>query len=268
MRHLFDTSSVCKLSSLSGRDWQTFRRAFRRAGFTSGWIPRVLGAEVLGSNLHRKALTLAGLHDLQLAVGRMHKLAQGRILPDDIELAQRSFYSLAGIAYKSFHLEEEHITEFDYQPGACKKPYRMIALRKRKRHIPGLGVVLAATAAVEAGPIQRFRTAKAFARYTGLTPGERSTGGRTIHVGISREGSPHLRWALTQAAMACLKGRQGNALAVGTWIRAKERRVGGKAKARVAGARKLSETIWRLFHYGELFDASRPFGGRRSEASA
>jgi len=39
--------------------------------------------------------------------------------------------------YKSFHLEEEHITEFDYQPGACKKPYRMIALRKRIRVTQG-----------------------------------------------------------------------------------------------------------------------------------
>jgi len=33
--------------------------------------------------------------------------------------------------YTNFHLEEEHITEFAYQPAACKKSYRMIALRKR-----------------------------------------------------------------------------------------------------------------------------------------
>jgi len=39
--------------------------------------------------------------------------------------------------YKSLHLEEEHITEFDYQPGACEKPYRMIALRKRIRVTQG-----------------------------------------------------------------------------------------------------------------------------------
>lgn len=39
--------------------------------------------------------------------------------------------------YTNFHLEEEHITEFDYQPGACKRPYRMIALRKRIRVTQG-----------------------------------------------------------------------------------------------------------------------------------
>ena len=33
--------------------------------------------------------------------------------------------------YRTIHLLEEMIAEFDYQPGACKKSYRMIVLRKR-----------------------------------------------------------------------------------------------------------------------------------------
>lgn len=53
----------------------------------------------MGSNLHRKKLTVEGLRDLQLAVGRMDKLADGVVLPDDIELAQRSIYALAGVDY-------------------------------------------------------------------------------------------------------------------------------------------------------------------------
>jgi hypothetical protein len=39
--------------------------------------------------------------------------------------------------YTNLHLEEEHIAEFEYRPGACKKPYRMIALRKRIRVTKG-----------------------------------------------------------------------------------------------------------------------------------
>ncbi len=70
-----------------------------------------------------------------------------------------------------------------------------------------------------------------------------------------------MRWALTQAAMGCLRSKSGPGLAAGNWIRAKERRMGCKGKARVAGARKLAESIWRLFHWGEAFDASKPFGG-------
>ncbi len=41
-----------------------------------------------------------------------------------------------------------------------------------------------------------------------------------------------------------------------------------RSKARAAAARKLAESIWRLFHYGELFDMARPFGGVRMNSEA
>lgn len=132
--------------------------------------------------------------------------------------------------------------------------------------IPGIGRVLAAVIVAEAGPIRRFRTAKAFARYAGITPGDRSTGGRTIHGPITRQGSRYLRWALTQAAMACLRARGGAGKAIGDWIRAHERR--GRGRARVAAARKLAEGIWRFFTWGECFDAARPFRPMAAGATA
>ena len=49
-------------------------------------------------------------------------------------------------------------------------------------------------------------------------------------------------------------------MAAGNWVRAKQRRMGCKAKARTAGARKLAEQVWRLFNLGECFDPQRPFG--------
>jgi len=131
-----------------------------------------------------------------------------------------------------------------------------------EEHVPGAGRTLAATVVAESGPIRRFHSAKAFGRYSGLTPCDRSSGGWTRHGGISREGSAHLRWALTQMAMACLRSRRGPGVAVGDWIRKKQRRVAIKGKARCAAARKLAESIWRLFHYGECFDPARPFGAR------
>jgi len=134
------------------------------------------------------------------------------------------------------------------------------AVRTLREHVPGVGIALAATIASESGPLERFRSPKAFSRYTGLTPSDRSTSGRQIHGGITREGNANLRWALTQAAMGCLRARRGAPMAAGNWIRAKEKRMGSKAKSRVAGARKLAEQIWRLFHLGECFDAQRPFG--------
>jgi len=49
-------------------------------------------------------------------------------------------------------------------------------------------------------------------------------------------------------------------------VQAKAKKLGRK-KALVAGARKLAEAIWRLFHWGEVFDVTKPFGGPRSTNS-
>ena len=138
-------------------------------------------------------------------------------------------------------------------------------VRTLREEMPGIGRVLSAVIAAELGPIERFHSPKKLGRYTGLTPSDRSSAGRQAPGSITREGSSHLRWALTQAAMGCLRSRSGPGLAVGNWIRAKERRMGCKGKARVAGARKLAESIWRLIHWGECFDAAKPFGGIPAE---
>jgi transposase len=132
--------------------------------------------------------------------------------------------------------------------------------------MPGVGRILAATIVAEAGDIHRFGSSKAFARHTGLTPSDRSSGGKVIHGRITREGNPYLRWALKQAAIGCGRMREGPGHAVGESIRTKKKRLGSGAKARAAAARKLTESIWRLFHYEELFDMARPFGGIRVHA--
>ena len=126
--------------------------------------------------------------------------------------------------------------------------------------IPGVGKTLAATIVGETGPIGRFHSAKALGRYTGLTPSDRSTGGRQVYGAITREGSPTLRWALIEAVTHCVRSREGPRGAVGAWVRARTRRL-GRGKARAAAGRKLAEGIWRLLRLGECFDPAKAFGG-------
>ena len=166
------------------------------------------------------------------------------------------------------------LDELEYQEAAIKEWEELIdgiavelpAVQILADEIPGVGRILSATIIAEAADVTRFRSAKAFGRASGLTPSDHSTSGKTMHGGITREGNPNLRWALTQAAMGCLRSKQGAGQAAGDWIRAKEKRMGNKAKARAAGGRKLAEAIWRLFNLGERFDAARPFGGKRADA--
>jgi len=126
--------------------------------------------------------------------------------------------------------------------------------------MPGIGTTLAAVIVAESGPIRRFRTPKAYGRYTGLTPSERSSAGQTRFGKISREGNAQLRWALSQVVVACLKTKRGPGVAVGNWVRERALRLGSTKKAIVAAARKLAEAIWRLFSLGECFDLERMFG--------
>ena len=112
----------------------------------------------------------------------------------------------------------------------------------------------------ESGPLTRFAQPKAYGRYAGLTPSERSSAGQTRFGKISKEGNAQLRWALTQTAASCLNTKHGAGVSVRNWIRARELRMGSCKKALVAAARKLAEAIWRLFTLGECFDLERMFG--------
>jgi transposase len=140
----------------------------------------------------------------------------------------------------------------------------MPEVRTVQKSIPGVGSTLAAVIVAESGPMSRFPTPKAYAKYTGLTPSDRSSGGRTIHGGITRQGSRLLRWALTQAVIGCLRGSReigaGPRSAVARWVDSKQRRTASRGKPRVAAARKLATSIWWLFHRPEQFNAFKAFG--------
>jgi transposase len=133
------------------------------------------------------------------------------------------------------------------------------AVAKLQQQLPGVGPVIAATVWSELGDPRRYPRARSFAKATGLTPGYRRSGGRQSKQAITREGSSHVRWALTRAVLACLRCQRGPGLAVRQWVQRMSRRKCKKA-AMVAAARKLAESIWRLFALGEAFDLAQVFG--------
>jgi transposase len=127
-----------------------------------------------------------------------------------------------------------------------------------QEEMPGLKAVTGTLAYGELGDPRRFKSEKAYAKATGLTPLNRESGGKKIRGPISKAGSVHARWAFTRAILGCLRCRKGPGLAIGNWVR---HRMGKKLKkvVIVAAARKLAEGVWRLFNYGEVFDLARAF---------
>ncbi len=73
-----------------------------------------------------------------------------------------------GMALKSLLLRFEHLDEAvaDWDAEIERLAEQFEAVQTLEKEAPGVGTILAATIAAEAWPLQRFRTPKAFARYT------------------------------------------------------------------------------------------------------
>lgn len=117
--------------------------------------------------------------------------------------------------------------------------------------IPGIGAATVARVLGQFGDLRRFRSAKAFAAFLGVTPRQRTSGtsikGRTV---ISRTGNSALRAALYMPSMVAWKY---NPLLK---IFADRLHATGMAKKAVIGAltHKLAHLMYGVIHTGKPFD--------------
>src|SRR5919106_4501686 len=96
------------------------------------------------------------------------------------------------------------ISDFDREIGLAKREIDALA-----RHDPrvdvlcqlrGIGPYTAMLVIAEVGEIERFPSARHLCAWAGLTPTVRSSDGKARLGHISRQGSPHIRWALVSRA--------------------------------------------------------------------
>ncbi len=134
------------------------------------------------------------------------------------------------------------------------------------RCLKGIDVTSAADLVFEAGEFSRFKNARSFAAWLGLTPSEHSSGESVRQGGITKAGNKHLRRVLVESAWHYLgcsphskdlaKGRSGprGEKAPRGQGREKARREAGamlergvhKNKANVATARELACWCWAV----------------------
>jgi hypothetical protein len=149
--------------------------------------------------------------------------------------------------------------EMGYSRGRVEELSRGFGeIAKMQEQMPGMGLVTASAVYAELGPAQRFKSAKAYAKATGLTPGYRITAGKVRGRVITKAGSRLARWALTRSALSCLRCRQGPGAQVKSWMLLRMRNK-PRRKVLVAVARKLGEGIWRLFNFAEGFELAKAF---------
>jgi len=114
---------------------------------------------------------------------------------------------------------EGQVVDLDRQLGAFarKAPAAEREARAVLRSIPQVGAVTAEVVLSELGDIRRFRAGKRVMAYAGLVPRLRESAGRSRELGITKEGSRLLRWALVEAAWRLVRHSRRWARSSRTW---------------------------------------------------
>ena len=121
---------------------------------------------------------------------------------------------------------------------------------QRLMTVPGVGWVTALRFVATLDEIGRFADAHRVESYLGLVPGERSSSERQQRTGITKAGSPTMRWLLVQAAWAARRVRRKDALHL--WAEQVEQRRGKKV-AVTALARKLAGILFAIWRDGTVY---------------
>jgi transposase len=122
--------------------------------------------------------------------------------------------------------------------------------------IPGVGPVGALSFALRVDPKQ-FRSGRHFAAWLGLTPRERSTGGKQRLGGISRAGNERLRQLLVLGATAVIQHTKPGRPGVSGWLLSLLERRPRKLAA-IALANKMARIVWAMMTSGEAYRRPSP----------
>jgi transposase len=130
---------------------------------------------------------------------------------------------------------------------------RVDPLARLLKTIPGIGDISARVILAEIGDISRFPTDKSLACFVGITPKQHQSGNTMRTMGITKEGSSHMRWVFVQAAWIAL--RYDPALREFYERLEKEK---GAAKAICAVAHKLAIASWHILNKRTPYRPQKP----------
>ena len=134
---------------------------------------------------------------------------------------------------------------------AKRAPVREKEARQVLETFPCVGPVTIDVVLSELGDVRRFRSQKQVAAYAGLVPGIRESAGKAKQLGISKEGSGLLRWAMIQTAWRLV----GKTRRWGLAYEQLKQRTGAK-KAIVAIARRVLGVIVSMLQSGQRYRLS------------
>ena len=120
--------------------------------------------------------------------------------------------------------------------------------------IPGVGPLIATATIAAIGNGAAFKKGRGFAAWSGVVPGEHSSGGKQQLTGTSRRGNKYLRKLFVLGAHTVLLQRTKQSSGLSTWLASLTARK-RKQVATVALANKMARIVWAVLCKG---DAYRP----------
>lgn len=132
--------------------------------------------------------------------------------------------------------------------------------------ILGIGPLTAVALVAQINDAKHFKNGRQLAAYLGITPKERSSGGKQRLLGITKRGNKRLRSLLILAARAILTGiglrkkaddgTRSNLTNFDAWALMMKGRL-GIFKASVAIANKLARIAWAVLTQNEPFSVAK-----------
>ena len=143
-------------------------------------------------------------------------------------------------------VKQIHEVQHQLHAFAKKAPTAEAEARAVLKTIPKVGPVTIDVVLSEVGDIHRFRNAKQVCAFAGLVPGHRESAGKRKELGLIKEGSRRLRWALIETAWRVVTHTNRWKTA---YLRLKEKR--GCKKAITAIARRLLCVMTAMLKTGQ-----------------
>ena len=180
-----------------------------------------------------------------------------RELPMILEDAENE---LTELTRELFHELQQELLYLDDRLASCEK---RIATRSRENEtcqrldeILGIGALTASAIYAAAGDGKDFKNGRHFSAWLGLVPGQHSTGGKPVLLGISKRGNGYLRTLLIHGARAVLRHSADKLDSFSLWAQALLKRRGHN-KACVAIANKMGRVAWVIMARGETYRAPK-----------
>jgi len=127
---------------------------------------------------------------------------------------------------------------------------------QRFADVPGIGPLAATIVMADLGTGKGYHNGRMYAASLGLVPGQHSSGGKTVLLGISKRGNRYIRTLLIHGARAVLQHIGGKTDTLSLWLKALVDRRGMNVAA-VALANKNARILWALATKAEDYRPAR-----------